>query len=961
MSRSDFAGELKKYIPVPANGAGELSQKAAAKPAVLNTPGSGLKASSAGPGAGTKNSGPSVKPAQKRAPDSKPATNGRKSKATTAESAVATNAAVASKVLADLQYPAETRQACQGLENKEGSLSVKDLKSLLDTQSQVGSANSGAVPAEHAKELVNSIVVKGSAINHPGSSSSGTPQACLQVKPEGSYTHDEFVGLIQKILQNAEPTQVKTAGSASSPDSTQTVKTSGTLKASQTQRLTSSILPSFISDGSDSISKGSDSISKGSDSSSKDSENDKANKASRPQVKNPVPDAKSINTSGTSEEVLGAVSNGLNSDPAQIDSKTGGSSNAGEGLAPGGTTGSESGNSASTPGPTFATSSAGRTAAEMPIGDLDSILKNFGARIMSADPQQSEATTVIAPAPGGPVEGSAALAQNMATHVKGAEKEAESSRGTLSSPGLPQHSTDQSGMGRIKAAVSDYLSSQGSFYSNPDGFADPAKKNDAGTPAAKFDPQETAGKQATIDSGARKTVSGQPDEISGKTGAETLQAETLYGKPADSAGVLEPEAALSSAGADNEAGMQETIYSAERKTVSDQPDGISGKTGPKTLQAETLSGKPADSAEVLKPEAALSSAGADNEAGTQKTIDSAERKTVSDQPDEISGKTGAETLQAETLSGKPADSAGRLEHRADLSHTAGTESDENAAAPRDDLINGRDKATPVVVSEGPAMAGIISADKAELPSEVLRVGSPVENFETASDETIYGAASALGLHESTSATSGINPVDTANSRVALSGEATSIKDIAKELGDKDSIPENAVYQSSASSSPGSGTNQPQMENSAQSAPPFDPSRMAEYVQDMREQFTGSSNRHLILEMEPAALGKISLKVESKKDEISVVALTDSETARQTLMKHSPELRQGLQDQGLVLDKFMVDVNSEKSGGGNYPEDNTPKRKTQPVLKTAKVGDIQASAGPAYIRQTDSKMQVNIFA
>ena len=114
-------------------------------------------------------------------------------------------------------------------------------------------------------------------------------------------------------------------------------------------------------------------------------------------------------------------------------------------------------------------------------------------------------------------------------------------------------------------------------------------------------------------------------------------------------------------------------------------------------------------------------------------------------------------------------------------------------------------------------------------------------------------------------------------------------------------------------------------------------------------------------MEPDELGKISIKVGAKKDEISVEALTQSVDTKAALMSHAPELRQDLKDQGLVLDKFMVDVNGQKSGGGNYPEGNKPKGKTVQTPKTAAAGSIRTSARPAYVRQTDDRSQINIFA
>ncbi|MGA2403224.1 MAG: flagellar hook-length control protein FliK, partial [Syntrophobacteraceae bacterium] len=142
---------------------------------------------------------------------------------------------------------------------------------------------------------------------------------------------------------------------------------------------------------------------------------------------------------------------------------------------------------------------------------------------------------------------------------------------------------------------------------------------------------------------------------------------------------------------------------------------------------------------------------------------------------------------------------------------------------------------------------------------------------------------------------------------------------------------------------------------------YDLYRAAELAQNMREQGRGAAARQLVLEMEPDELGKINIKVGARKDQISVEALTQSEPARQALMRHSPELRQDLQDQGLVLERFMVDVNSEKSGGGNHQEGNNAGGKTTPPSKTAKVGSVQASGRPVYIRKTDGRSKISIFA
>ncbi len=114
-------------------------------------------------------------------------------------------------------------------------------------------------------------------------------------------------------------------------------------------------------------------------------------------------------------------------------------------------------------------------------------------------------------------------------------------------------------------------------------------------------------------------------------------------------------------------------------------------------------------------------------------------------------------------------------------------------------------------------------------------------------------------------------------------------------------------------------------------------------------------------MEPEGLGKINIKVGAKKGEISVEAMTQSAPAREVLMKHSPELRQDLKDQGLVLEKFMVDVNRDKSGDGNYPEGYKPGGKTALPPKVARVRNVQAADTPVYTTKKADRSQISIFA
>ena len=278
------------------------------------------------------------------------------------------------------------------------------------------------------------------------------------------------------------------------------------------------------------------------------------------------------------------------------------------------------------------------------------------------------------------------------------------------------------------------------------------------------------------------------------------------------------------------------------------------------------------------------------------------------------------------------------------------------------------KAASAVAGENQAEAGGKMVSQQEFSGVPLRFGFPMEDFRSQDDASVSGEGSNSGisLHRERIGNKWngrckkpLKPKRPFPARTRLLSQNRSISSSGA------GIPalENAVFQSSASSFQGANEiNLARMDNSAGNGfAYYDPYRSAELAQNMREQATGAGARQLVLEMEPDELGKISIKVGAKKDEISVEALTQSVGAKEALMSNAPELRQDLKDQGLVLDKFMVDVNGEKSGGGNYPEGNKAKGKSTPLSKTARAGSIQTSGKPVYIRKTDGRSQISIFA
>jgi hypothetical protein len=738
--------------------------------------------------------------------------------------------------------------------------------------------------------------------------------------------------LLGKVLQNAESTQAKSSDTGSSSVSTQTAKVSSVgLQASQTRSLTASSLPSFVSD---------------------DSEDSWVRKTLASEVNNPAPEEKSINVSNTGADSIEFDADKLKYFSTLSGAKTLATGYEREGAAAGDAAGNEIGSAGSTSDSATALSSARQKTTDVSVVSLESMLQNFDARIVSTDPLQGEVKTAEAPAPGGAVEGSVAQAQNLASNVKGAEKETDKSRGALSSSKLPQDLTENTDTGLLKTAPAEHPSSEWSFDGEPESSSDSAQKNTTQTPAAKFDLKETSVKGDAFNSADVKTATGNPDEISDKTVEKAVQAEPLSDQSGDSTGGLAQVAGLAAAmqpdGAVKADQAKAFVESAAPEAKAVQAGPLSDQSGDSTEGLAQV----ADLAAAVQPDGAVKAdqAKAFVEPSAQgkiaikrEVIKDAGGETAPRQADEIAGKTVGKAVKAETQSSL----------------------EEVAAQPRGVVTNGAGRASSAFVSADPAEAGVKMTGQAGSTSEELRIGYPLQDSETESDESVSGKGSNSGLSmgESVPATTEVNPLKAAEGYVAVSGEDAALlaKGADKQPGVKDSIPEGAVFQNSASSFQGSEINVSETGSSAQNGSYYDPNHFSELVQGMREQLAGASGRQLVLEMEPAELGKISLKVEAKKDEISVVALTENESARQALMKHSPELRQGLEDQGLVLDKFMVDVNRDKSGGGNYAEGNNANGKNPPASKATKTVSIEAAPGTAYVRQTGGGSQISIFA
>ncbi len=132
-----------------------------------------------------------------------------------------------------------------------------------------------------------------------------------------------------------------------------------------------------------------------------------------------------------------------------------------------------------------------------------------------------------------------------------------------------------------------------------------------------------------------------------------------------------------------------------------------------------------------------------------------------------------------------------------------------------------------------------------------------------------------------------------------------------------------------------------------------PQNMAQHIQNLLKERPTS---HLTLELEPSELGRLTLRVETKHEEVTASVIAEKEQAREVLLRNAPALRQNLQEQGLTLGQFLVDVRDERSGSGQHPMPNRAFSKKpsrgQAELKSQRVqgdtGIVRIHANPNHL-------------
>ncbi len=127
---------------------------------------------------------------------------------------------------------------------------------------------------------------------------------------------------------------------------------------------------------------------------------------------------------------------------------------------------------------------------------------------------------------------------------------------------------------------------------------------------------------------------------------------------------------------------------------------------------------------------------------------------------------------------------------------------------------------------------------------------------------------------------------------------------------------------------------------------LDASWPQELTKELRE-LTGRRGTQLTLELEPKNLGRLTLTVETDRNQVAAWVSTETEQARVLLSQHTSELRQCMQEQGLVLGQFHVGVKDHKFNGSFSRQSRSAK----------KVGELGRDAPRGYAGEITSSARL----
>lgn len=138
-----------------------------------------------------------------------------------------------------------------------------------------------------------------------------------------------------------------------------------------------------------------------------------------------------------------------------------------------------------------------------------------------------------------------------------------------------------------------------------------------------------------------------------------------------------------------------------------------------------------------------------------------------------------------------------------------------------------------------------------------------------------------------------------------------------------------------------------------------PSWPVDMAQRIQELARDRRTTHLTLELEPEGLGRLTLRVETRHDEVTAAVTAEKEQARVVLLRNTQALRQNLEQQGLTLGQFLVDVRGER-GSRHVMSDQRFAKHAPRGGAEAENQHLQREHGIVWIRSGPSHL-INVLA
>ncbi len=1055
---NDFTGELEKHLPKQlttdattglegtgkTDGANEDSKASATGSSVTSQNGTG-----GSPSVGSATSGAKTKVGDSRAEEKK--------------SLFVSDPAVLETILANLHYPATTRDQCQQLLGKKGRLSIQDLDSILSTRPDSGSTTGGEVPAESVSALLESVVKDSGNQQGNALALGNNVQSSIAVKSGGSYTRDELRSLLGKVVDASQKNSRKTKTSALASSTSSVVETNPPegLQSGQTQELVATVLPSFISGG-------------------------------RKVSPQPVLDA---NTGDNQRESKKASINGTDSPDNQAKGVSGAESGSLAGVSAG-DTGSSSVNGTAVAagiapagqGTQTVSSGASAAAGVHAMEDEATVTAAVGLDVAS------ELSDLIKSGMGTARGGSSALG---ATTGVDSPKEVEGRAQVVvqDAPGLGKHIEQLAG-GRTQSSENVVLQTTGA-NTDDNLITPPQMENSSGDGFAFYDKNrmsqsgeqsrgsKTAGGSAANPGGegipnilfsytssnngtgsvsgvlSRDSVGQAVSDKTARVAADSGQTSSAGDGQSSGASVANSAAAAVSAksGTKGLTDVDQLLFMSQgvafaanvkdatggsAQNISDLANFVGQAVSDKTARVAADSGQTPPSGEGQSSGASVDNSAATTvsaKTGTEGLTDADQLLFMSqgvafaaNMKDATGGSAQNISDRANSVGLEGSDKTTRVAADSGQTPPAGEgqssgASVDNSAATTVSAKTGTEGLTAIdqllSMSQGAAVAAKMKKSTGGSVQNVS--GSAKSDGQTVSDKTAQVAGdSGRTLQSAQAGGSGAgNSSSTASASASplaqqeAASMAANVTDQSSPSGDEQSagspgssmdnnvaasasvkadtdkvasveqfvvgtqgggVAAKRVEDLAATSDPVAGAqgvqaaasnlqtiNMHPADNSPQNGSGmYDPYRAVELVNDMREQAAGGAGHSLVLDMVSDGLGKVNLKVEARKDEISVEALTQNEPARQALMNHSVELRQDLRNQGLVLGKFMVDVNGggvgqggkDSSGAGNHGQSAGRGRGAS---RMSDVSIVKTSEAPVQAAPQTVRSRISFFA